>query len=77
MEGLDAGQVKAWSDAVGPTVMAFFGISIVVGLLIIPLLRRDKKEGGNAGADLSLYDRVSRMETKMELIWDRYKRGDE
>lgn len=77
MESIDAGQIKAISDAVGPTFMAFIGLTILIGVFLIPLMRRDKKEGGNSQTDLDLYQRVIVLETRLSVLWDeRTKRGD-
>jgi len=73
LESLDADQVRAWTDAVGPSFMAFIGFTLVIVLLIVPLLRRDKKEGGNKESDLSLYDRLARLEPRVEILWDERK----
>ena len=73
MENLNAEQVKAWADTVGPTFMAFIGFAVVVAFLIVPLARRDKKEGGNAQADIGIYARLSKVETQHEVLWDDWK----
>ena len=71
MESIDAGQIKAISDAVGPTFMAFVGLTILIGVFLIPLMRRDKKEGGQT--DLDLYQRVIGLETRVSVLWDDRK----
>lgn len=73
MENLNAEQVRAWSDAVGPSFMAFIGLTLVVVFLIVPLTRRDKKEGGNAQADTGVYARLAKVEAQHEILWDEYK----
>ena len=75
MESIDAGQIKAISDAVGPTFMAFVGLTILIGVFLIPLMRRDKKEGGQT--DLDLYQRVIVLETRVAIIWDDRKGSKE
>lgn len=72
MEKLNAEQVRAWSDTLGPTFMAFIGL-VVVLVLLVPLMRRDKKEGGNAQADLGIYSRLIKIETEHDLLWADFK----
>lgn len=74
MENLNAEQVKAWADVVGPSFMAFIGFALVVAFLIVPLVRRDKREGGNKQSDLGLYKRIVDVETKIQILWNEWER---
>jgi hypothetical protein len=74
LENLNAEQVRAWSDAVGPSFMAFVGFAFVVVFLIIPLVRRDKKEGGNDQSDIGIYTRLARVEMQHEILWKDWER---
>lgn len=74
MESLNAEQVKAWSDAVGPSFMAFIGFTLVIVFLIVPMVRRDRKEGGNAGADLGFHRRLDLIEVQHSILWKEWER---
>ena len=76
MEVLTTENIKIFADSVGPSFMAFVGFSLLVAFLIIPLVRRDKKEGGNAGSHISIYTRLVKVETQHEILWDEYKRRE-
>lgn len=64
MDALNPDQVRAWSDAVGPTFMAFMGLCLLIVVLILPMIRRDKKE-----SDVTLFERVVRLEERMAILW--------
>jgi membrane protein YdbS with pleckstrin-like domain len=74
LENLDADQVKAWADAVGPSFMAFVGFAMVMVFLIVPMVRRDKKEGGNVASDLSFQTRLDRIEVQHGILWKEWER---
>jgi len=43
-------EVKAWSDAVGPTLIAVIALVLVV----IPMIRRSRSEGHETAADVQV-----------------------
>jgi hypothetical protein len=53
--------VKAWSDALGPTLIAVIALVVV----ILPMLRRDRQE---SGGDSDIKVRLALMEREIARI---------
>ena len=72
MDNLNADQVKAWTDAVGPTLMAVILLLIALRVLVWPMVKRERKESHDEG-ELSVYHRLVKMEERVEILWDDWK----
>lgn len=55
-------EIKAWSDALGPTLIAVIALVLVV----LPMLKRNKTEGGQS--DISVAVRLENHEGRIAAL---------
>lgn len=56
-------EIRAWADAVGPTAL----IAVFLVVVLIPMLRRDRNEGG--------HDELAQIKSRVEILWAEHLKG--